>query len=168
VLNTPDWVRLALILALGLGVAGLWGWLASILVGALVAWGLHWLFSWSWAFSLQLGLAGTFTLPLFFRVLWANFRLPLIFAIVPGLPAFLLSRFYLGYSLPYAIFEGFIIMNLLPFAVIRILVLLGIIGEPPIEPPGLKRGKEPDLLFKGAAPKDSTASSPITIDRRWP
>jgi hypothetical protein len=161
-LNTADWVRLVLLLVLGLMAQGLRRWFIASAFGSVVALLIHGIMEWSWVWSFEAGLAAAYTLPLLVSILWENFRITLAFAVLLGGPTFFVSRFLFDSSWIFAAADTVAFMHLAPMAIIRVLVAMGII-ELPTKTKGLPPHwplKEQESVYTAGAP-DRASSSPL-------
>ncbi len=153
---------------LGLGAVGWSEWFAVLIVGGGIAALVHWLFGFTWPMALQACLAVLFVLPLFIKTLIANPRIWIGQMVVIGMPAFLVSRFALGFSIVLSSAYGLAMAMLLPLAVVRTLILFHVVDAP--EPPShrgsrsLWESESYGTTFTSGSP-GTGASSPISTRR---
>lgn len=120
-----DYLRLAVLLVLGLAAMGFTEWLARLALAVILAAGLHWLATLSWSWSLQAALAAALVLPTLLYLLIKNFQALLLFSVVFGLPSFLILRLEVQTELYLGVAQAVSITVLLPTAILRIVTITG-------------------------------------------
>jgi len=168
VLTRPDLMRLAVMMVFGLGAWGFGGLIVVTAVGAFLAVLIHWTGGVTWILSFQIGLAVVYVLPIFFRILLQNVGLLVLQALLLGLPTFLVSRYVFDSGCTFAVCYGIVTMHLVPAAIVRTLILLGIIDEPVrpsfrVLPDGYSSWSPTNRYpYSSDSPQRSSSSSPIS------
>src|SRR3990172_3554542 len=166
---SADWIRLGLLLILGLGATGVTNWLGSLVFGGILSLGLRWFTGWYWAWCLQAGLATVFVIPLFLRILRNNFRIAFAIAGIFGIPILFLSRYVFGSTWTFASTDSITFMHLAPVAVLQVLTKVGIINLTQETPKTFPKSQGPAITYKeniyksGAPSTGGGASSPIRM-----
>jgi len=142
VMTTAEIVRLAVLLLLSLLSAGFANWLIYLILGIIISFGLHCFTGWTWVWNFQVGFSLIAILPTFIKILLKNYKLFVLLLIMIGSPVFLVSRFVFSSLWYSALFDGFIILNLLPLAAAKLLSLSARKKEP-----DLTITKKPDLTW---------------------
>jgi len=164
--QTPDWIRLVTLVVLGLATLGLVGWLLASTLGGSAAYLLASYAAWSWAWSLEAGLAVVYVTPLLLVMVFKNLRAAVGVLVVLGVPIFLVSRYLLDSTLPFAVADATVLAVLLPLAVGRLLMLAGVIEPEDTVPRNTWSVQSSSHLpsymdtYKSNAPSQSS-SSPI-------
>ena len=127
-MDSGDWARLALLLGLGLLSTGFAGWLAGTLVGTLLAVLLHWQAGPAWPDSILAGIAVAFLFLLL--PMLSNLGFAFLATLLLGVPALFISRFACHSTWLMALADASAIVILLPPAILRPLVVMGVLKSP--------------------------------------
>lgn len=124
-----DLLQLLAMLVVGVGAFGLKGVFFTFILGALLALGANLIFNWHWISIFKASLLVIYILPFFIILSLKNFGFLIFSLIFIGSPFFFLLYLYLNMYWYWAVGYGLLISFVVPFAIIRTLLLCKVISE---------------------------------------
>jgi len=171
--SKKNWIRLSLIALLGFAALGTGGWFIATALGLGVAFLIHNYATVLWPFSIMIGLASLYALPLFAAIFWKSFSTAVALLLLFSLPVTLASHYFFDTQWLIALVDGVALVVLAPFGITRCLVFFGIIDEMRLSQPesshvytmqpnphSYNASGTPDHFVRCDAPSQSS-SSPI-------